>query len=236
MPDIPVSMTAPLQRNAMTVDVEDYFHVSAFESSISRAAWDTIDSRVEANTEFLLDLFEQGGCKATFFTLAWVAKRHPALLRRIADAGHEVGSHGCEHVRITQLDEPALRADLTDSKKLLEDLSGTSVVGYRAPSFSIMKNNLGAFAAIAAAGYVYSSSIYPVHHDLYGIPDAPRFPFVDQRSGVLEIPVTTVRLGGRNIPVGGGGFFRFYPYAVSRWAFDRVNRRERQPAIFYTHP
>ncbi|MCC6201471.1 MAG: DUF3473 domain-containing protein [Gammaproteobacteria bacterium] len=219
----------------MTVDVEDYFHVSAFESHIPRAAWDSLDRRVEANTELLLDLFAQVGCQATFFTLAWVARRHPALIRRITAAGHELASHGCEHVRITQFDRRALQADLGDSKKLLEDLGGVAVLGYRAPSFSVTRGNLWALAEIAAAGYRYSSSIYPVRHDLYGIPDAPRFPFLDRASGLLEIPMTTVRLGGRNLPIG-GGFFRFYPYAASRWAFARVNRLEHQPVVFYTHP
>ena len=229
-------MNPSLHCNAMTIDVEDYFHVSAFEASIDRRAWDSFDSRVEANTDYLLELLAQAGCKATFFTLAWVGRKYPNLLRRVAAAGHEIASHGCEHVRITQFNRQQLYADVSDSRKLLEDLSGTVVSGYRAPSFSIRRNNLWALGVIAEAGYGYSSSIYPVRHDLYGIPDAPRFPFIERTSGLLEIPVTTVRLVGHNFPVGGGGFFRFYPYAVTRQAFTRINEREQQAAVFYTHP
>ena len=222
--------------NAMTVDVEDYFHVSAFESAVERRTWDSLACRVEANTDLLLEQFDSASVNATFFTLGWVAERYPGLIRRIADGGHEIASHSCNHVRITEFSETELYQDAVKSKKLLEDISGCEVSGYRAPSFSIVRQNLWALTTIREAGYLYSSSIYPVQHDLYGIPDAPRFPFIDAASGLLEIPVSTLRLRSHNMPVGGGGFFRLYPYGLSRWALARVNQKEHQPCVFYTHP
>ena len=223
--------------NAMTVDVEDYFQVSAFEGHIDRAQWDTLPCRVESNTDRILALFEAAGVKATFFTLGWVAERYPALIRRIVDGGHELASHGYFHVRVTQQQPAEFRADVEKTKKLLEDIGGVVVKGYRAPSYSIGAGNLWALDELSDAGYLYSSSIYPVKHDLYGMPEAPRFAFRPRgEAGILEVPITTLRLGSRNLPCGGGGFFRLYPYAVSRGALRHVNRREGQSGMFYFHP
>jgi polysaccharide deacetylase family protein (PEP-CTERM system associated) len=221
--------------NALTIDVEDYFQVSAFDRHIDREAWERMPCRVERNVEQLLALLDEHQAHATFFTLGWVAHRYPALIRRIVAQGHELASHGYGHRRASDLDHAAFSHDIRHAKALLEDISGTAVIGYRAPSFSIGKANLWAFDCIAAAGYRYSSSIYPVQHDHYGMPDAPRFPY-RVRDGLTEIPVTTTRLFGRNLPAGGGGYFRLAPYHVSRWAIARVNRQELRPAIFYFHP
>jgi polysaccharide deacetylase family protein (PEP-CTERM system associated) len=223
-------------RNALTVDVEDYFQVSAFEGHISRADWDRIPRRVEANTDRLLALFEEHGAKATFFVLGWVAERHPALIRRLAEAGHEVASHGYAHVRATGQTPAEFRADVAGTKALLEDTAGRPVLGFRAASFSIGARNLWALDVLAEVGYRYSSSIYPVRHDLYGMPEAPRFPFRHNGTGILEVPITTVQVFGRNLPSGGGGYFRLLPYCVSEWALRRVNEREGQPGVFYCHP
>lgn len=223
-------------RNAMSVDVEDFFQVSAFERVISRADWDSITPRVYQNTRNVLDLFEENGTRATFFTLGWVAERYPELIREICARGHELASHGMSHIRATQQTPQEFAADVRQSKALLEDVSGAEVVGYRAPSFSIATTNLWAHDELADAGYAYSSSIYPVKHDLYGMPSAPRFAFHVQRSGILEIPVTTTTLGRYNLPCGGGGYFRLLPYFYSRWAIQRVNELDGEAAIFYFHP
>jgi polysaccharide deacetylase family protein (PEP-CTERM system associated) len=221
----------------MTVDVEDYFQVSAFERAIPRTNWDTLPCRVERNVDRILDLFSQNGASATFFMLGWVAERYPAMVRRIVAAGHELASHGYEHVRVTQQQPDQFRADVLRTKALLEDIGGTPVVGYRAASYSIGAGNLWALDVLAQTGHVYSSSIYPIKHDLYGMPEAPRFSFRPAGTeGILEIPVTTVEVAGRKLPCGGGGYFRLLPYAVSRWAMQRVNAIDRQPCIFYFHP
>lgn len=223
--------------NAMTVDVEDWFQVSAFEGHISRTSWETLPRRVERNVDAILSLLDDARVNATFFTLGWVAERHPAMIRRIVAAGHELASHGWEHIRLTGLDEAALRADLTRTRGLLEDIGGVSVVGYRAPSYSIGKANLWALGVIEETGHRYSSSIYPIRHDLYGMPDAPRFAFYPTESrSLLEVPVTTVAFGNRTWPCGGGGWFRLWPYAWSRWAIRRVNRIDQERAVFYFHP
>ncbi len=224
------------KRNAMTVDVEDYFQVSAFERHISRAQWERFPSRVERNTDRILDLFSEHEVRGTFFVLGWIAERHPGLIRRIADADHEIASHGYEHVRIFRQRPREFREDVTRTKKLLEDLSGCEVRGYRAASFSIRKDTLWSVEILQEVGYRYSSSIYPVHHDLYGIPNAPRFPFRHDGNGLLEIPITTVKVLDQNLPVGGGGYFRIYPYGFFRRALSRVNRDEGQSAVFYFHP
>lgn len=230
------SEAAPLSmKNALTVDVEDYFQVSAFEPHIRRDQWDHQPSRVERNVERLLELFARHGAKATFFTLGWVASRSPQLVRGIVAAGHELASHGYAHARATEQSAAEFSADVRRAKLMLEDIGGTPVVGYRAPSFSIDRRNLWAFDALLEAGYRYSSSVYPVHHDHYGMPDAPRHAY-RPRPGLLEIPVTTTRLFGRNLPAGGGGYFRLMPYRLSRWAIRRVNDIDRRPAIFYMHP
>ncbi|MCZ7566026.1 MAG: DUF3473 domain-containing protein [Burkholderiales bacterium] len=222
-------------KNALSVDVEDYFQVSAFEMHFAREHWDRLPCRVERNVDRILELFSQAEVRATFFTLGWIARRYPQMVRRIAAAGHEVASHGFAHERASTLDRRAFSADLESAKAVLEEVTGTPVKGYRAPSFSIGAGNLWAFDCIAAAGYRYSSSIYPVRHDHYGMPGAPRFAF-EPRTGLLEVPITTARLLRTNFPAGGGGYFRLLPYACSRWFIDRVNRCDGQPAVFYFHP
>ena len=221
--------------NAMTVDVEDYFQVSALAPQIARSEWERMPCRVERNVERILELLAGAAARATFFTLGWIAERYPQLVRRIAAAGHEIASHGYEHRRASEQTEEEFRADIRRAKALLEDIIGSEVKGYRAPSFSIGAATPWAFDCIARAGYRYSSSIYPVRHDHYGAPDAPRFAYRPQ-AGVLEIPISTARLAGNNLPAGGGGYFRLFPYALSRSLIRRVNRDDRQAAIFYLHP
>jgi polysaccharide deacetylase family protein (PEP-CTERM system associated) len=221
--------------NALSIDVEDWFQVSAFAPHIDRADWDKLPCRVERNVDRLLELLAGSDARATFFTLGWIAERYPQLVRRIHAAGHEVASHGYGHLRASEQSREQFRNDIRSARALLEDQAGAPVRGYRAPSFSIGRDNLWAFDELAEAGYRYSSSVYPVAHDHYGMPEAPRFPW-QVREGLTEIPVTTARMAGRNWPAGGGGYFRLAPYAVSRWAIARVNRADRRPAIFYMHP
>ncbi|HTU53098.1 MAG TPA: XrtA system polysaccharide deacetylase [Acetobacteraceae bacterium] len=222
--------------SAMTVDVEDYFQVQAFADSVPRAAWETIPRRVEANTDRILGRFAEAGVRATFFTLGWVAERHPELIRRIVAAGHELASHGYDHVRADRLDESGFRADVGRTRRLLEDLGGVAVRGYRAPTFSIGSRNLWAFRALEAEGYAYSSSIYPVRHDIYGMPDAPRFPFRPAGTTLWELPMTTLALGAYNLPWAGGGYFRLLPYRLYEHGLRRLLRHDRRPGIFYFHP
>ncbi|WP_083250704.1 XrtA system polysaccharide deacetylase [Acidihalobacter aeolianus] len=222
--------------NAMSVDVEDYFQVSAFEGIVNRDDWGDISLRVETNIDRILDIFETRDVRATFFTLGWIAERAPQMVRRIVDAGHEIASHGMEHHRVTTFDATAFQADVSRSKAILEDIAGKAVLGYRAPSYSIGRDNLWALDVLADVGFIYSSSIYPIAHDHYGMPEAPRFAFNPRQHGVLEIPVSTFRWSGRSFPCGGGGYFRFFPYALSRWAIQRVNRQDRQSTVFYFHP
>ncbi len=222
--------------NALTIDVEDYFQVSAFAPYIRRDDWDARECRIEGNVERILALLAERGVQATFFTLGWIAERYPQLVRDIAAAGHEVASHGYGHERASDLDRAALVADVTRAKRLLEDLTGQPVLGYRAPSFSIGTRNLWALDVLADAGHRYSSSIYPIRHDHYGMPDSPRFAYRVGGSGLLEIPATTVRFGNRNWPSSGGGYFRLLPYAASRALIRRVNRVDGEPAVFYFHP
>lgn len=221
--------------NALTIDVEDYFQVSAFAPHIARSDWDRRECRVERNVERILEMLAVRRIKATFFTLGWIAERYPALVHEIVAQGHEVASHGYDHRRVSDLGRADFRADIERAKCILEDLSSAAVLGYRAPSFSIGASNLWAFDCLAQAGYRYSSSIYPIHHDHYGMPDAPRFAHrVD--SGLIEIPVTTLRVLSRNLPSSGGGYFRLLPYAVSRWMLRHVNSIDREAAVFYFHP
>ncbi|PWG01404.1 XrtA system polysaccharide deacetylase [Sphingosinicella humi] len=223
--------------NALSVDVEDWFQVGAFETVIAREDWDRLLHRVERNSDAVLALFEQAGVKGTFFTLGWIAERYPALIRRIADAGHEVASHGWDHKRVFTLGPATFRADLERARIAIEDACGQSPIGYRAPSFSIDKRTPWAHRVLAEEGYAYSSSVAPVRHDHYGWPEAPRFahrPLVD--SHLIELPVTTVEVAGRRLAAGGGGFFRLLPYRFSHWAIARVNEDERRPAVFYFHP
>ncbi|MEH0165843.1 XrtA system polysaccharide deacetylase [Paucibacter sp. JuS9] len=231
-------MLMPTQRgtrNAMTIDVEDYFQVSAFAPYIQRSDWDSRECRVERNVQRILALLAQEGKQATFFTLGWVAERYPQLIRDIVAGGHELASHGYGHQRVSDLSREEFAQDIRRAKQLLEDIGGQSVLGYRAPSFSIGQANLWAFDVLLEEGYRYSSSVYPVKHDHYGMPDAPRFAY-PVREGLLEIPPTTLRLAGRNLPSSGGGYFRLLPYALSRWMVGRVNESEQQSAIFYFHP
>jgi polysaccharide deacetylase family protein (PEP-CTERM system associated) len=224
-------------KNAMTVDVEDYFQVSAFEAHIPKNQWDSLPHRVEQNTNRVLDIFAAHDVKATFFTLGWVAERFPDLIKRIVKEGHELACHGYEHIRVTEQTPDQFRVDISKTKKILEELGSCEIKGYRAASYSICKTNLWALDILQEEGFQYSSSIYPVKHDLYGIPDAPRFMYEPiNGSDFKEIPITTLRFGEKNIPCGGGGFFRFYPYAFSKWAFNRVNNQEKEAGLFYFHP
>ena len=228
-------MLAPALTNALTIDVEDYFQVSAFAPYIRREDWDSRECRVERNVGRILELLAEREVKATFFTLGWIAERYPSLVRQMAAAGHEIASHGYGHQRASDLYRDAFTQDVTRAKQLLEDITGSAVTGYRAPSFSIGTGNLWAFDILARAGHAYSSSIYPIQHDHYGMPDSPRFAY-RLGCGLLEVPVTTLRLMNRNLPSSGGGYFRLLPYAVSRWMIERVNREDREPAVFYCHP
>jgi polysaccharide deacetylase family protein (PEP-CTERM system associated) len=235
-PARPRAPGAPI-RNAMTCDVEDYFQVSAFAPHIARDSWPSRECRVEANIERILGLMAEADVHATFFTLGWIAERYPAMVKRIVAGGHELASHGYGHLRASDQDLKTFTEDITSSKKLLEDIGCQQVRGYRAPSFSIGTANLWALDALLAAGYRYSSSIYPIAHDHYGMPDAPRFAFYPNgENGLLEVPITTVRMGQRNLPAGGGGYFRLLPYALSRWMMRKVNDKDGESAIFYFHP
>ncbi|MDT7837672.1 XrtA system polysaccharide deacetylase [Aquabacterium sp. OR-4] len=221
--------------NALTIDVEDYFQVSAMAPYIARSEWDTRECRVEANVDRILALLAQRGVRATFFTLGWIAERYPQLVRRIVAGGHELASHGYGHERASDLSRAQFSDDIVRARALLEDIGGVTVTGYRAPSFSIGQGNLWAFDCLREAGYRYSSSLFPIQHDHYGMPDAPRFAH-SVRQGLLEVPATTVHLAGRNLPCSGGGWFRLMPYALSRWMIRRVNAVDGQAAVFYMHP
>ncbi len=223
--------------NGLSVDVEAWFQVGAFEDVIARDNWEGLADRVERNVMEILDLFDEAEVKATFFTLGWVAGRHPALMRRIAEAGHEIASHGWDHARVHTMGQQQFGADIARARKTIEDATGVSVTGYRAPSFSIDHRTPWAYVELAEQGYTYSSSVAPVTHDHYGWREAPRFAFRPLPwSDLLEIPVTTAELGGKRLAAGGGGFFRVLPYGFSRWAIRQVNRREGRPAVFYFHP
>jgi len=232
-------LTVPQRKivNGLSVDVEDWFQVGAFENVIARDAWDSLPLRVSDNVFRVLDLFAEADVKATFFTLGWVAQRSPALMRRIADAGHEIASHGWDHARVHTLDRASFGADIARARDVLEQITGVQVTGYRAPSFSIDSRTPWAYMELAEQGYAYSSSVAPVAHDHYGWREAPRFAFNPLPwHPLVEIPVTTAILGGRRVAAGGGGFFRVLPYAFSRWAIRQVNRQDRRPAVFYFHP
>jgi len=221
--------------NAMTIDVEDYFQVEAFASTIERNDWESLPRRVERNTERLLQILGDGGVEATFFVLGWVAERHPDLVRRVVAAGHEVASHGSSHVRVDCQSPEEFRDDIRRSKQVLEDLAGVPVRGYRAPTFSIGGASKWAHAILAEEGYRYSSSVYPLKHDLYGSPGAPRTAFAPI-PGFIEVPLTTVRIFQIDVPAAGGGYFRLFPYRLTRWLLNRANRGSGSPAVFYLHP
>lgn len=222
--------------NAMTVDVEDYFQVQAFADCIRRECWDSLACRVEGNTDKILEYFAEGNIHATFFTLGWVAERFPQLVRRILEGGHELASHGYGHQLVHDLTPQQFRADLLRAKDTLEGVGGVEVHGYRAPTFSIGSRNSWAFDVLAETGHSYSSSVYPVRHDLYGTPNSPRFPYKPGSGQLLEIPMTTLRLGKHNLPIAGGGYFRLMPYVIYKAALKRFNAEENHPSIFYFHP
>ena len=224
--------------NVISVDVEDYYHVEAFSDVVKRSDWDSYPSRVEANTRRLLDLFDEAAVEATFFILGWVAERYPGLVREIVARGHEPACHSYWHRLIYKLDPKEFREDTHRSKDVIEQAAGCAIFGYRAPSYSIVSKSLWALDTLAEAGFTYDSSIFPIHHDVYGIPDAPRFPFrIATSSGALvEYPATTFRLfGGKNLPVGGGGYLRIFPFWYTRMGAARASR-ENLPLISYVHP
>ncbi len=222
--------------NAMSVDVEEYFQVSAFENRIAKDSWGALQSRVAQNMDRILDIFDQSNTKATFFILGWVAEKSPDVVRQLVSHGHEIASHGYDHSRVWTKTDKEFHADVLHTKNLLEDISGVAVTGYRAPSFSINGETPWAHDMLEKAGYRYSSSIYPINHDHYGLPNAPRFPFRYTENGILEIPLTTAKFGRRNWPCAGGGYFRLLPTLYSHWAIRRVNHIEKMPAAFYFHP
>lgn len=230
-------MSTPPMRNAFSIDVEDYFQVSALAPHFPRQIWDQQTCRVERNVDRMLGMLADSQAHATFFTLGWVAERFPDMIKRIVAGGHELASHGYGHQRVSDLTPAEFLDDITRAKKILEDLGGQAVIGYRAPSFSIGEDNLWALDSLGDAGYQYSSSIYPIRHDHYGMPNAPRFAFRPSDSKtLLELPATTIRLFNRNLPAAGGGYFRLLPYQMSRWCINRVNNVDKQACIFYCHP
>jgi polysaccharide deacetylase family protein (PEP-CTERM system associated) len=224
--------------NAMTIDVEDYFHVSVFDGVVPRHQWNSLESRVTENTDRVLGMLEDAGVRATFFILGWVAERFPTLVRRIAELGHEIASHGYAHRLIYDQTRIGFREDVRRAKDLLESTSGSPVEGFRAPSYSVTARSLWALDVLIEEGYRYDASIFPIRHDRYGIPLSARYPYVLEREtgSLVEAPASTVRWGAMNLPIAGGGYFRLLPYAWTRWGIDRLNERERQPAIFYLHP
>ncbi|MBF0186511.1 MAG: DUF3473 domain-containing protein [Magnetococcales bacterium] len=240
---VPNSTEAPDRIvNAFTVDVEDYYQVSAFEKHIDRSQWPQWPSRVEANTERLLQLCDDHGVQGSFFILGCVAERSPQLVRRIAEAGHEIASHGYAHIRVSDQTPDQFLEDVSRTRHILEEISGQPVIGYRAASYSIDARSLWALSLLHRAGYRYSSSIYPIHHDHYGMREAPRFPFRLQSGEggtepcVPELPITTLEVGNRRLPCGGGGWFRLLPFAVHAWMFNRILRSDHHPGLFYCHP
>jgi polysaccharide deacetylase family protein (PEP-CTERM system associated) len=224
--------------NALTVDVEDYFHASAFDGCVARSQWTAADSRVARNVDRLLEVFDAAGVRATFFILGWVADHHPDVVRRIRDAGHELASHGYAHELVYATTPEGFRFDLRRARRSIQRASGVSVVGYRAPSFSITKRSLWALDVLVEEGYTYDASIYPIRHDRYGMPSSPRHMHRVQRprGGLWELPGSTVRLAGVNLPIAGGGYFRLLPYWWTARGIARVNQLEGRPAIFYIHP
>lgn len=222
--------------NALTIDVEDYFHVTAFTGDVARAHWSSMESRVERNTSRLLELFGRHDVRATFFVLGWVAERYPKLVRDLHAAGHEIACHGFSHEVIYKQTPTVFRQETIRAKSLLEDLTGAAVRGYRAATYSIVRETMWALDILAEVGFDYDSSIFPVRHDLYGVPDAPRAPYRVASGRLLEVPLTTVIVAGQRMPCSGGGYFRLLPYPWFRWALRRVNRQDQMAAIFYLHP
>jgi polysaccharide deacetylase family protein (PEP-CTERM system associated) len=226
-------------KNALTFDVEEYFHAEAFARVLRPEEWPTLESRVTRSTERLLDILDRDRVRATFFVLGWVAERHPSLVREIASLGHEIACHGYGHRMIQHLTRQEFERDVTRAKRALEDATGRVVLGYRAPTFSIMRETLWSLDVLSETGFRYDSSIFPVVHDRYGIPDAPRFPHrlkAPNGCEITEFPMSTVEVLGRRLPVAGGGYFRLLPYGLTRRAIARINAREGQPAMVYLHP
>ncbi len=223
------------EKQVLTVDVEDYFHVSAFEKVIDRADWVNLEQRVEASTYRLLELFAERDAKCTFFTLGWVAERYPNLIKTIVEQGHELASHGFAHQRATLMTPDEFREDVSKSKRILEDAAGQAILGYRAPSFSFNDTNIWVYNILKELGFEYSSSTYPIKHDLYGVPEWPRFMY-ERPEGIIEIPVPTTRKNDSNTGIGGGGYFRLYPYWLSKRRINNYLTTEKQPYSFYFHP
>jgi polysaccharide deacetylase family protein (PEP-CTERM system associated) len=226
-------------KNALTFDIEEYFHAEVFSGVLRPEEWPSLTSRVARTTERILDLLDDAGTRATFFVLGWVGERQPTLVRAIAERGHEVACHGYGHRMIQHLTRQQFADDVARAKSVLEDATGTAVIGYRAPTFSVMRETLWSLEVLCETGFRYDSSIFPIVHDRYGIPAAPRFPHrlrtaTDCR--IVEFPLSTLTVLGHRLPVAGGGYFRLLPYGVTRWAIRRLNQREQQPAIVYLHP
>jgi polysaccharide deacetylase family protein (PEP-CTERM system associated) len=235
MTNVPNSQIADI----LSVDVEDYFHVEAFAGCVSRDDWERYPSRVRRNTLEVLSLFAEHGARGTFFVLGWVAERDPQLVREIAAAGHELACHSFAHRQVFALTPEEFRADLRRAKAAIEDAAGAKIFGYRAPTFSIVRRSLWALDILAEEGFLYDSSVFPIHHDLYGFPDAPRRAYKHSCAAggaILEIPMSTVRIAGKNLPVGGGGYLRLLPMSYTRWAMRAVHEREQQPVVVYLHP
>jgi polysaccharide deacetylase family protein (PEP-CTERM system associated) len=225
--------------NALTFDVEEYFHAEAFTSRVRREEWPGLESRVVMATQRILELLAETSTRATFFVLGWVAERQGSLVRAIQAQGHEVACHGFGHQMITRLSPAQFASDVQRAKFTLEDATGVSVIGYRAPTFSIVRETLWSLSVLKENGFEYDSSIFPIVHDRYGIPDAPRFPHcrpTGPSGSIAEFPLSTVSRLGWRFPVAGGGYVRLLPYAVTAWALRHLNRRERQPGIVYLHP
>ena len=223
----------------LSIDVEDYYHVEAFADRISRRDWSDFPSRVRSNTERALRIFEEYRCRATFFVLGWVAERNPALVREIVDAGHEVACHSYSHHRVSTLTPAEFREDLRHARGVIEDAAGVRIFGYRAPSFSIGRSNLWALEILCEEGFLYDSSIFPIRHDLYGFPGSPRFPYrlrFGSNQTLVEIPMSTVDVGGMTCPTGGGGYLRLLPMPYTRWSIRRLHQKEHQPLVLYFHP
>ena len=225
--------------NALTFDIEEYFHAEAFARALRPDDWPGLASRVVDTTERLLDILDYADARATFFVLGWVAERYPALVQDIAARGHEIACHGYGHQMIQRQSRLEFAKDVQRAKTAVEDAAGAAVVGFRAPTFSVMRETLWSLEVLWEAGFLYDSSIFPIVHDRYGIPDAPRFPYrvpVMNGHGIAEFPLSTISILGRRLPIAGGGYFRLLPYTVTRRAIDHLNRREHQPAIVYLHP
>jgi polysaccharide deacetylase family protein (PEP-CTERM system associated) len=230
-------MTEPVL-NALTVDVEDYFQVGALSSAIRPEQWDEWPSRVERNTDRLLDLFSQHGARGTFFVLGWIAERHPDLIRRIRDAGHEIASHGYSHQLVYRQTPAVFRQEAKRSKALLEDITGQPITGYRAASYSITRQSRWALDILVELGFTWDSSLFPIRHDVYGMPGTPETPYrlqTENGGELVEFPLSTLNVLGQKLPIAGGGYFRLFPYWFTRWGLDSINRRS-EPFIFYLHP